>query len=331
METKERQFKFRDVVIVADELDPAASAEPIHQRQDLEMTDPETLNALQSAIFTLGLKVHHYDGPAALAERARFHKDDIVLTIYGGRRSRNRMALIPAVCESFGLKFIGPDVYGRIVAQDKEISKRLAVDCGLRTPAWRVIRDKQQIRYAFGIKLPFVVKPLMEGSSIGITQRNRVNTADEATLLVCELLTDFQQPVLVEEFVSGREVSYARIENAGDDGWAFSEVIIDGDPHFFNERLFDAHEKLVRTPGRTVRNIDDELNAEDRRRIEALLTAYKGYGYCRVDGRLADGKFSFLELTPDAWIAPHGQFSMGFTQKGWTYVSVIEAVLSSVD
>ena len=331
MVTKDPKFRFRDVVVVADELDNMASTGPIHERHDLEMTDTDTINSLRSAILALGLKVHHYDGPAALARRAHLHKDDVVLTIYGGQNSRNRMALIPAICESFGLKFIGPDVYGRVIAQDKEISKRLASDYGLRTPAWRVIRDEQQLRYAVGIKLPFVVKPLMEGSSIGITQRNRVTTLAGAAALTRELLSDFRQPVLIEEFVYGREVAYARIENAGDNGWAFSEIVIDGDPSFFNERLFDAKEKLIRTPGRTVRNIDSELDKEDRERLESFLSGYGGYNYCRVDGRFIDGKFHFLELTPDAWIAPRGQFAMGFTEKGWTYTSVIGAVLSSIN
>ena len=79
----------------------------------------------------------------------------------------------------------------------------------------------------------------------------------------------------------------------------------------------------------TVRNIDNELTESDHKDIEALLRAFGTYGYCRVDGRFADGRFSFLELTPDAWIEPSGQFAMSFTEKGWTYPDVIAAVLAS--
>ena len=151
MEPIERHFSFRDVVLVADVFDHAASNVLTHERRDLELTEIGTLQALRAAIAVLGLKVHHYQGPATLAGHARRHKEDVVLAIYGGQRSRNRMALVPAICETFGLRFIGPDVYGRIIAQDKEISKRLASDCGLRTPAWRVVRDYQHLPHALGL------------------------------------------------------------------------------------------------------------------------------------------------------------------------------------
>jgi D-alanine-D-alanine ligase len=329
METSAQRYSFRDVVLVADTLEQAPSIERHHVRRDMEMTDTETLRALRSAITTLGLRVHHYPGPEALAKHAGYHKDDIVLSIYGGESSRNRMALVPAVCETFGLRYIGPDVYGRIVAQDKEISKRLASDFGLQTPAWRVVRNDRQLLQASRMNLPVVVKPLLEGSSIGITQRNRATSSDEVATLVRELLLNFRQPVLIEEFVAGREVSYSRIQSSRGDAWSFSEVIIEGDPHFFENRLFDAREKQFRTPGRTIRNTDNELHRIDHECIEAFLEAFGSYGYCRVDGRLAAGRFFFLELTPDAWIGPRGQFAMSFTEKGWTYPSVIGAVLAS--
>lgn len=331
METFAKHFTFRDVVLVADVLSHSLAEGETDKRRDLEMTEPEMLAALCSAIRDLGLRLHHYEGPNDLARHAIKHRQDIVLTIYGGKVSRNRMALVPAVCETFGLRFIGPDVYGRVIAQDKEISKRLALDCGLRTPAWRVVRDKSYLPHAMGLAFPVVVKPLMEGSSIGISQRSRATNPDQAKARAQELLADLGGPVLIEEFVSGREVSYTRIEASHDAIWAFAEVVIQGDPSFFKDRLFDAQEKLFRTPGRTVQNIDDELESEERDRIESLLSAFGKYGYCRVDGRFANGKFSFLELTPDAWLGDRGQFAMSLTGKGWTYRDVIAAVLASAD
>ncbi len=320
---------FRDVVLIADAWEQGNSEAPVHLRRDLEMTDANTLRDLTNAIESLGLVVHQYPEPAILAEHAQEHRDDIVLSIYGGQGSRNRMALVPAVCEAFELRFIGPDTYGRIIAQDKEVSKRLAADCGLLTPAWRIVRDSTDLQYIGGLTFPVVVKPLMEGSSIGISQRNICADREAAKSIALELLETFHQPVVIEEFVAGREVAYARIERAGPDAWAFSEVVIEGDPHHFHNRLFDASEKLIPTSGRTVRNIDSELASQDRQALDAFLSAYGPFGYCRVDGRLANGRFHFLELTPDAWIASRGQFARGFTEKGWDYAQVIAAVLVS--
>lgn len=214
---KNSHFSFRDVVLIADVWEQLNSGATVHLRRDLEMTDENTLRELTSAIESLGLAVHHYPDPASLAERAQDHREYIVLSIYGGQGSRNRMALVPAVCEVFGLRFIGPDTYGRIIAQDKEISKRLAADCGLLTPAWRIVRNSIDLGYINGLTFPVVVKPLMEGSSIGISQRNICADIETVESVAFELLDAFHQPVIIEEFVPGREVAYARIELAGPD------------------------------------------------------------------------------------------------------------------
>jgi D-alanine-D-alanine ligase len=325
------QFRFRDVILIADVLSPAHPSDPVHSRRDLEMTDVATLQTLTSAIVDLGLRVHHYRGPIDLAKHAQKHQDDIVLTIYGGQASRNRMALVPAICEAFGIKYIGPDVYGRIVAQDKEISKRLALDCGLRTPAWRVFRDETQLHRISQMDLPIVIKPVLEGSSIGISQRNLARSFDDARAIAIELLATFQQPIMAEEFVSGREVSYCKIETMSREAWSFSEILVESSPDFFENRLFDAQEKQFRRPDRTVRSIESELDRDDHEHIEELLATFVGYGYCRVDGRLSEGKFHFLEITPDAWLGRHGQFAMSFTNRGWTYPEIIAAVLVSAN
>lgn len=329
MDRRFGRFAFRDVVVVADLEDPANSDMAPELRHDLELTGPETLSTLLAAIEGLGLATHHYGSPGELARAARHHREDLVLSIYGGARSRNRMALVPAVCEALGLNYIGPDAYGRIIAQDKELSKRLARECGLLTPAWRVVRVPEDLAFVRGLSLPVVVKPLMEGTSIGIGSRSLQADWNEVEMLASELLERHRQPVLIEEFVAGREVSYNRIESAGDEGWTFSELVIEGSPDYFVSRLFDLEEKLVRKPERTVHAIDGELLPQDAARIERFLTLYGRYGYCRVDGRFSGGKFHFIELTPDAWIDPLGLFAMGFTLNGWRYSDVIAAVLAS--
>lgn len=324
----QQRFNFARVVLVADVMDGDDST-ALAARRDLEQTDRATLEALTTAVRSLGLDVVHYEGPGALAANADKHLGDVVLSIYGGQGSRNRMMLTPAVCETFGLRFIGPDAYGRCVAQDKEISKRLALDCGLRTPSWRVLREEADLRRLTSFPYPAVVKPLLEGSSIGIGPDARVKDANEAEGVARRLMDDFGQPVLAEAFVAGREVALVAIENGQGFDRAYTEVFIDGEPDYFHSRLFDNVEKLHRSPGRSVRVIDDELADEDLAAIQTLLRVFAPFGYTRVDGRHADGKFHFIELTPDAWIDPRGQFAMGFTEKGWSYQEVIAGVLAS--
>jgi len=158
-------FPFDGVVLVADTLEDMTTDLRTHLRRDLEKTPAHVLADVTAAIRSLGLVVHHYEEPAYLATAAANHRDDVVLSVYGGQSSRNRMALVPAICEAFGLRFIGPDAYGRIVCQDKEISKRLAREAGLASPAYLLIRDEPDVDTLQTFPLPFVVKPIFEGSS----------------------------------------------------------------------------------------------------------------------------------------------------------------------
>ena len=325
-----RALDFSALVLVADLWDESSAGDFQNaDRRDLEQTDRATLDDIIAAANTLGIEVHHYQSPAELAEHAEQHRRDVVLSIYGGSCSRSRMAVTPAVREAFGLRFIGPDAYGRVIAQDKEISKRLAAECGLRTPAWRLVRSEKEASIASRLAPPVVVKPLLEGSSIGISAASLQHSAEGARDHAVALLRHFGQPVLVEQFVPGREVSYTKIEHPDEDLWALCEVLLTGEEDYFTERLFHADEKVIRDPRRTVRNIDALLLREDKAAIDHFLTAFGRYGYCRVDGRLNHGKFHFIELTPDAWLGRGGQFAMSYTEKGWNYPDVIAAILAS--
>lgn len=275
--------KQRNVVLIADLIAPTTAKFSTHQR-NFEQSDPETVEILMATVKNLGRKITHYQHPTELANNAHKHIDDVVLTIYGGASSRNRMALVPAICESYDLSFIGPDVYGRIAAQDKEVSKRLARDCGLTTPDWRIVRDARDLEKLMHLTYPCVVKPLSEGSSIGITQASIVHYSMDAEEVSKQLLIEFNSPVIIEQFVRGRETSFVAIESNQGLQWAYSEIVIAGQPEFFNENVFDASEKMFPILSRSVANIDVALSEKDRLDIEKYLKSFGQFGYCRVDG-----------------------------------------------
>lgn len=325
-----KHYPFRDVVLIADYLDVSLPGDvPAYLRQDLEMTSEATLQTLLSTFAELGLQVHHYRDPKALGWNAERHVNDLVLSIYGGQGSRNRMALVPAICEANGLRYIGPDVYGRIICQDKEVSKNLARECGIEAPLHRIVRRLDDLGVVDYFPKPFVVKPVMEGSSIGIGPHSLIHEGEDGADIARRLLQEFKQPVLIEAFVGGREVSYNCIEAEPENLWSYSEIHVEGRDGYFNSHLFDADEKLHRRLPRRVHTIDQELDDEDRKRLNKLLTMIGRFGYCRIDGKHNEGRFVFIEITPDAWIGPTGALAASFMNKDWSYANVIEAILFS--
>lgn len=320
---------WRRAAFVADRYVPEATDLPTENRRDIEQTDDTTFNEVMQAIEGLGLEPVAVDSPGALAGMAEDLRDAVVLSTYGGDRSRNRLLLTPAVAESLNLDYVGMDAVGQALAANKMEAKRLARECGVLTPLSRLIRDQGQLNLCDDFPLPYVLKPVAEGTSIGIGARNLIRDRTFGQPLAAELLERFEQPVLIEAFVGGREASLVCIEGPAQTWSAFVEIVVEGQPRFFDDHLFEAEEKVNRSLPRSVRLVTEALAGEDRTAIERLLNAVGHYGYCRIDGKFLDGRFNFLELTPDAWLGASGQLAVGFTSQGWTYQQVIGALLQS--
>ncbi len=329
MKEDDAKFDLSTVIVVADIAPEESEDRSSAWRHDLEKSSIGTVTAITQAIESLGVSALHLSSLDALAERASLRlSGDVVLSIFGGERSRNRMALVPAICESFDTRFIGPDVYGRIVCQDKEISKMLASQCGIITPWHRIIRTETDLDRLGNLPFPVVVKPNMEGSSIGISERCIVNEPIQMLEIARELLHEFKQPVLVEQFVGGREVSVNLIETICGTEMRFAEIKIPGNPRYFENHLFGLEIK-AQWIGLEVALLDEEIAENDIKAIVSLMEAVGHVGYCRIDGKLLDGRFNFLELTPDAWLDPEGAFAQSFTRRGWSYSQVLRYILAS--
>jgi len=321
--------EIKTVLLVADVTAEDGGATPAAERRDLEKSSMKTVTAIMEAIGQLGLPVVHLQTLEELAVRAALHDaGDLVLSIYGGERSRNRMALVPAMCEGLSLRFVGPDAFGRLYCQDKELSKRLALQSGVLTPRYQLVRRTVDLDRLAPDSFPVVVKPNLEGSSIGISRRSLARDAQQMREVAAELLDRFQQPVLVEEFIPGREVSYNMIEIEGGAVGRLAEIRLGADPHYFDDRLFCAEEKAAWAEVEVI-PLDDSCIAPDLEALQRLATSLGHFGYCRVDGKLQDGRFHFIELTPDAWLDPRGAFALAFTKAGWSYPEVLSKLLAS--
>jgi D-alanine-D-alanine ligase len=322
------RYPFSDVVLIADQRPNVTSDLAPHLRHDLEMADEDMVAQVTDALGDLGLKWHRYYNPADLALAAEKHRNDVVLSLYGGERSRNRIAMPAAACELTGLKCVGADTYSNVMCQDKVVSKYFAQECGLLTPWHRLIRTGRDCRSLASLAPPYVIKPKMEGTSIGISQRSLIRDANDGPAVAKELLDVFGPWLMVEEFIPGREVSISLIEGSPDRR-AYAEIFVHGQGEYFDDHLFDAEEKISRRLDRSVRNLDGMLAPVDRSAVDRLVDVLGPLGYCRVDGKHHEGRFHFIEITPDPWIGPTGAFSASFTNQGLPYREVIEAVLLS--
>jgi D-alanine-D-alanine ligase len=179
----------------------------------MEFDDEDTLLALEAGLAAQGHQPERVGRGLELARRlAAGERWDLVFNFAEGVRGRSREAQVPAVCELYDQPYTFSDPLTCAVTLDKALAKRLVRDHGLRTPAFFLV-ERPEDAMAVDLEPPFFLKPVAEGSSKGITRRSRVETRAELPQACAEMLAAFGQPVLVESFLPGREVTVGILGN----------------------------------------------------------------------------------------------------------------------
>jgi D-alanine-D-alanine ligase len=275
---------------------------------DLEMISDDYFYDVFNALVKITPKVTHYNTPEELIQNINIHRNDVVFTIYGGEISRNRMALIPAICESSRIRYAGADTYARILCQDKYLSKLYCEDFGIKTAKGYIVRNIDELKGIYSFNLPLVVKPNMEGSSIGITEKSLINNYEDAIKLSMTLLNTYKQPVLIEEFISGKEVSFYIIGKDGHfDMLAALEIYVESDENYLYSHLYTSNLKHKSDRIRH-RIITNEILQNEIGKIRDIYLSLGKIDYMRIDCKLVGNELYLIELTPDAYIGSHSGF-----------------------
>jgi D-alanine-D-alanine ligase len=190
-----------------------STAELIARDEFAEWDSPATIAAVESALSHLG-KVIRLEATEDFPERLRQARPDIVFNIAEGFQGVNREAHVPAICEFFGIPYSGSDPFTLSLCLDKARTKEMLRYHGIPTPKFSVVEKIENLGTATAkLSLPLFVKPLHEGSSKGITDSSLC--WDRAHLLrqARVLLESYRQPVLVEEYLPGKEFTCAVLGN----------------------------------------------------------------------------------------------------------------------
>src|ERR1700682_3430036 len=146
-------------------------AELIARDEFAEWDSPTTIAAVESALSKLG-KVVRLEANEDFPERLRQTRPNIVFNIAEGFYGVNREAHVPAICEFFGIPYSGSDPFTLSLCLDKARAKETLTFYGIPTPKFAVVEKLEDLDRIIRLSLPLFVKPLHEGSSKGITDRN---------------------------------------------------------------------------------------------------------------------------------------------------------------
>jgi D-alanine-D-alanine ligase len=278
-----------------------------------EWDSAETIDAVARALARYG-EVIRLEARDDFPERLRAERPDIVFNIAEGLRGPNREAHVPAICEFYGVPYSGSDPFTLALCLDKARTKEVLRANDVPTADWALARDAGDVDRiaARGWTYPLFAKPVHEGSSKGITERNLAGDAEALGAIVRELLERYQQPVLVEAFLPGAEFTCGVLGNGAAArvlpivGMNFDALPAGALPIYGFEAkwLWDRPENpldIFSCPAR----IADALRAEIE---DVVLRAYAVLGcrdWSRVDVRLdAAGRANIVEVNPLPGILP---------------------------
>jgi D-alanine-D-alanine ligase len=275
-----------------------------------EFDAPVTINAIADVLRGLGHRVNLLGNGRPLLSRLLTDPPDFVFNFAEGAGvGRSREARVPAVCEMLGIPYTGSDPLALAVALDKDLTRRLVESAGVVVPKGFTLSfgdapydgdfaEFPPMLAASGLPMPVIAKPTFEGSSKGV--RNRCLIADPADFgpTVLRLWYDYKQPVLVEEFVAGTEVTVGILGN--DPPEVFGVMAI------YPKRPVEHFVYSVEVKRDYQALVDYEcpakLPAAVTREVEAAaLAVWAALGIrdvARLDFRVRDGVPYFLEVNP---------------------------------
>jgi D-alanine-D-alanine ligase len=289
-----------------------AIAELTARDEFAEWDSPVTIAAVESALSRLG-KVVRLEANEDFPERLRAAKPDIVFNIAEGLHGVNRESHVPAICEFFGVPYSGSDPFTLSLCLDKSKAKETLAFHGIPTPRFGVVRRIEDLAViSRKLEFPLFVKPLHEGSSKGITDGNFCGDREQLENQTAFLLENYQQPVLVEEYLPGKEFTCGVLGN-GDEATVLPIVGMNFDTlpggalpiySFDAKFVWDRPEKpleIFQCPARITKKLQASIE-------RVTLDAFRVLGcrdWARIDVRLdSAGAPNVIEVNPLPGILP---------------------------
>lgn len=289
----------------------------------LDITKRFTNWFLARAIRKNGYKLVVYDNLIDFTDNLNKHQNDLVFPYYFGVGSRSRQSYVQNLCESRGIKFIGPDAYSQTIGNDKALSKEICRYAGIDSPLSKSLFDPDYPPDISVLKTPLIVKPQFEGDSIGISSQNVFKSTDGVLEFAKKLYTELAQPIIIEECIPGREISLCLIgfKRNIKKMAALEDKTLENTLHSYYTKKFRLHFNRFRD---STALFDRDMVAK----ITSLFQALDKLEYIRLDFMYNEGKFKMIELTADPDLSPYSYMYNAF-KKEMSYADFVGYLISN--
>jgi D-alanine-D-alanine ligase len=299
------------------------------EEETAEFDRIDTIQAIEYTLQGLGYDTqrigHIRQLTAQLAAGVRW---DCVFNIAEGMYGFGREAQVPALLDAFGIPYTFSDPLVLALALHKGMTKHVMRSIGVPTPDFCLIETDADMARV-DLPMPVFAKPVAEGTSKGIAATSKIHTSRELHDVCQRLLHTYQQPVLVEAFLSGREFTIGIIgtgKAARPIGAMEVMLLAEAEPEVYSYANKALYESRVRYRAAT--------DATASRAVDTAMQAWQGLG-CRDGGRVDlrcadDGTPYFLEINPLPGLHPdHSDLPILAGLHGVGYADLIAMIMQS--
>jgi D-alanine-D-alanine ligase len=265
-------------------------------------------------------------------------KPDLVFNIaesYSGRSALE--SSIAGLLNLLDLRYTGSSPAGLMLAGDKSISTKMLRAHGVKTPDSSTL-FRGSIESAGKLAFPLIVKPPQEDASLGITGKSVVKDLQELFNQLDHLHTEYSSPILVEEFVEGREFYLGVLGNSQPRVLPVVEMDFTGFPAdkpriaSWAAKWGDDGEgsgaEYAGTKSVFPEGLDEGLVERMNKVALDAFQALRLRDYARVDMRVrGDGEIYVLEVNPNCYLEREAEFARAAQKAGIEYHALIGRIV----
>lgn len=277
---------------------------------------------VEKALDPRRYRVRRYDPATDLARMALDAGSiDVAFVLLHGPLGED--GSIQGFLDLLDIPYQGSGVLGSALAMDKDLAKQLYVQAGLRVSPWEMARPgdvDSPSRLLTRLTLPLVVKPVRQGSSLGMSV---VDSGEQLGPALKQAFT-FDREVMVEQFVAGRELTAAVLGNSELTPLPLVEITPGEDYRFFDYQAkyqAGASREICPAP------LPSEIGAQAMEWACAAHRALRLRGYSRTDMILADDGLYVLETNTIPGMTPTSLLPLAAAEYGLNFSALLDRLL----
>jgi D-alanine-D-alanine ligase len=291
----------------------------------------KSIQRIVTGLKAFGHQVEAFEGDKDLIGRLEEYmprvlkgeRPGLAFNLSYGIQGQARYTHVPGILEMIGIPYVGSNPLAHSLSLDKVVAKMIFRQNGLPTPDFAVLKDA-----GFDppdLEYPLIVKPKNEAVSMGI---KIVTTFEELQEAARVILDNFNQPVLVERYIEGREINVGLLGNNPPEALPPCEIVFGGK----GPAIYTIEDKKGKS-GRTIdwicpAPLGDELSQEARRLAVEAFTALGCYDVARVDMRLDDqGRLFILEINSLPSLGEHGSYTIAAQHIGLDFSALVNRIV----